>query len=138
MGLRFPCGREMEQLAHLWTGDIPSMKITVKDGKCNLSGLENKALQLYASSQNKSQVCTFVFSVIGKTVLKMTDHLQAEYAEGYPYDVLYAGGVMSNMLMRPMLSEGKNYKTYFAEPQYSADNAAGVALMTAMRAEGLK
>ncbi|MBQ9161968.1 MAG: peptidase M22 [Clostridia bacterium] len=138
MGLAFPCGREMEQLAREWMGDIPSMKITVNDGKCNLSGLENKALQLYASSQNKSQVSAFVFSVIGKTVLKMTEYLQAEYSEEHPYDVLYAGGVMSNTLMRPMLSEGKNYKTYFAEPQYSADNAAGVALMTAMRAEGLK
>lgn len=138
MGLKFPCGAEMEALARDWTGEIPTMRVTVKDGKCNLSGLENKAVQLYRESQDKCLVSAFVFSVIGKTVLKMTEYLQTEFAGDTPFDVLYAGGVMSNKLMRPLLSEGKNYKTYFAEPQYSADNAAGIAIMTAMRAEGKK
>lgn len=138
MGLKFPCGKEMELLAKEWTGDIPSMRITVKDGKCNLSGLENKALELYRKSGDRSLVSAFVFSVVGRTVLKMTEYLQAEHADGEPYDVLYAGGVMSNKLMRPLLSNNKNYKTYFAEPQFSADNAAGVAIMAAMRAENLR
>jgi N6-L-threonylcarbamoyladenine synthase len=68
----------------------------------------------------------------------MTEYLQQEHADGNSYDVLYAGGVMSNKLMRPLLSDNKKYKAYFAEPQFSADNAAGIAIMTAMRAEGLK
>ena len=135
MGLKFPSGAEMESLAREWTGKIPSMKITVKDGKCNLSGLENKAVQLYRESGDKRLVSAFVFSVIGKTVLKMTEYLQNEFAGDKSYDVLYAGGVMSNTLMRPLLTDSKNYKTYFAEPQFSADNAAGIALMTAMRHE---
>ena len=41
--------------------------------------------------------------------------------------VLYAGGVMSNKLMRKRLSD--RFTAYFAEPEFSADNAAGVALI---------
>ena len=46
--------------------------------------------------------------------------------------VLYAGGVMSNKLMRPSLAKGRD--ALFSEPEFSADNAAGVALFTRLRA----
>ena len=41
--------------------------------------------------------------------------------------ILFAGGVMSNRLMRGAISE--RFDAYFAEPEFSADNAAGVALL---------
>ena len=40
--------------------------------------------------------------------------------------VLYAGGVMSDRIIRDKLE--KNFDSYFAEPEYSCDNASGVAL----------
>lgn len=133
MGLKFPCGKEMEALASQYTGRIPSMKICVRDGRCNLSGLENRAVKLWEETGDRSLVSAFVFSVISKTVLAMTEQL-IDVSGNTPIDtVLYAGGVMSNKLMRPSLSEGKPYRVYFAEPAFSADNAAGIALMTAKR-----
>ena len=41
--------------------------------------------------------------------------------------VLFAGGVMSNKLMREALK--KHFRAYFAEPEFSADNAAGISLL---------
>ena len=41
--------------------------------------------------------------------------------------MLFAGGVMSNKLMRKAFSD--RFEAYFAEPAFSADNAAGIALL---------
>ena len=54
----------------------------------------------------------------------MGEHAVAQYGK---LPVLFAGGVMSNTWMRKMLSE--RFDAYFAEPAFSADNAAGVALL---------
>ncbi|MBQ9861291.1 MAG: peptidase M22, partial [Clostridia bacterium] len=48
--------------------------------------------------------------------------------------VVYAGGVMSNTLLRAALQE--RFNGIFAPPMYSADNAAGIAVLTALRAGG--
>ena len=41
--------------------------------------------------------------------------------------VLFAGGVMSDSIIKNGLS--KNFDAYFAKPEFSADNAAGTALL---------
>ncbi len=124
MGLKFPCGREMECLADAYTGKIPKPKISVMDGSCNLSGLQNLAEKLWNENHNAGAVSAFVFDFIGRTLVAMTKALDTKDPE---LPVLYAGGVMSNRRIQSMLSSRKN--TYFAEPQYSADNAAGIALL---------
>ena len=45
--------------------------------------------------------------------------------------VLFAGGVMSDRLIRDSLSE--KYEAYFAEPAYSADNASGTAYLCGLQ-----
>ena len=58
----------------------------------------------------------------------MTEQLD----EAYPsIPIVYAGGVMSNRALQELL--GKRENTYFAEPAFSADNAAGVALLCRQR-----
>ena len=42
--------------------------------------------------------------------------------------ILFAGGVMSNMFMRSAICE--HFEAYFAEPEFSADTAAGAALLS--------
>ena len=46
---------------------------------------------------------------------------------GRQLPVVYAGGVMSNTIIRNEL-EAK-YGAFFAQPEFSADNAVGVALL---------
>ena len=46
LGLTFPCGAALERRALSYEGKIPSRRVCVKDGFCNLSGLENMALDM--------------------------------------------------------------------------------------------
>ena len=123
MGLSFPCGAELEKLALSYDGKIPHSPVCVKDGFCNLSGLENKAVKLYEETQNKNLVAAYVLDFIGATLEKITEDIKADFCE---YPVVYSGGVMSCSILQKRL---KKENTYFAEPKFSSDNAAGIALL---------
>lgn len=122
MGLRFPCGKEMETLC----GSIPYKKsrVSVKGLKCNLSGLENLAAKLYADTKDKAVTSAFCFDYISDTLLKLSKNLRESYPD---IPIIFAGGVMSNKRIAKNLSTLGN--VYFSEPEFSADNAAGIALL---------
>lgn len=124
LGLAFPCGKELEKLAQKNTQKVPKSRISVKDGYCNLSGLENMATKLWQESGDATLVAAFTLQFIGDTLVAMTNELDARVPS---LPIVYAGGVMSNRYLQSRLSEREN--TYFAEPQFSADNAAGIALL---------
>ena len=124
LGLGFPCGKELEKLAQANTKKIPKSRISVKNGYCNLSGLENMASKLWQESGDAALVAAFTLQFIGDTLVAMTNELDARIPS---LPIVYAGGVMSNRYLQSRLGERGN--TYFAEPQFSADNAAGVALL---------
>ena len=46
--------------------------------------------------------------------------------------VLFAGGVMSNSIIKRRLE--RKFEVVFGEPIFSSDNAAGVAILAAMKA----
>lgn len=124
MGLSFPCGKEMEALAAENTRKLPRPRICVKNGNCNLSGLENLAARLYRETQDVRAVSAYTLSFIGDTLCEMTRQLD-EIDPSLP--IVYAGGVMSNRYLQARLSQ--RHDTYFAHPAFSADNAAGIALL---------
>ena len=134
MGLRFPCGRALEQLAAQNTQPLPQIKTSVRDGVCHLSGLENQAAALWRKTGDAALVAAYTLTTVGRTLRKMTDQLQARRtANGdKPLPVVYAGGVMSNKLIRPLLTKGAGWRTCFSEPAFSADNAAGTAILCAL------
>lgn len=128
MGLKFPCGIEMERLARENTRKIPRPRIHVKNCVCNLSGAENLSVKLYADTKDASLVSAYVLETVGETLSALTEGLCTRYPK---LPLLYAGGVMSNRILQEKL--GKRYDTYFSEPQFSADNAAGIALLARRR-----
>ena len=125
LGLDFPAGRELEKLASSYKGTIEKKKVTVKDCRCNLSGVENIAKKLYEQGESKEKVAAFTFDFVQRTLCEMASQILQKYGE---MPILFAGGVMSNKLMRKAIC--KKFEAYFAEPEFSADNAAGVALLT--------
>ena len=124
MGLCFPCGKELEQYAAQYNGPLPQVKTSVRGCVCNLSGLQNLAENLWKKTVDPCLVSAYVQACVAKTLQKMTAQLD-ERLPGLP--IVYAGGVMSNRYLQLVL--GKRANTYFAEPAFSADNAAGVALL---------
>ena len=128
MGLSFPCGAEMEKIALLENEKPVKFKISVKGLECNASGLENQAKELYKSTLNKALVCSSVFDFVGRSLIKLTENLTEKFGE---MPIVYSGGVMSNSIIQNMLSARKN--TFFAQPEFSSDNAAGTALLCRMK-----
>ncbi|MGN1087472.1 MAG: peptidase M22, partial [Porcipelethomonas sp.] len=66
----------------------------------------------------------FCLTYIGETVKCMTKKAKAELGD---LPVVYAGGVMSNKYIKSMILE--DYDAYFAQPEFSCDNAAGVSVI---------
>ena len=124
MGLDFPCGRELEALAKAYKGKIYKHRTCVRDGVCSLSGVENIAARIYAQSGDRQAVAAFVFDFLCETLRDMCRDALCKHGE---MPVIFAGGVMSNTLMRKRLSDGVD--AYFCEAEFSADNAAGIALL---------
>lgn len=132
LGLDFPCGPALERLAVTHTPPLPRIKISVREGICDLSGLENQAAKLWKDTSDAPLVAAWVLTALGQTIRRMTEQIQASRAT--PLPVLYAGGVMSDLYIRPLLTEAAGWECLFARPALSADNAVGTALLCAERA----
>lgn len=123
MGLKFPCGPELERLALGNKAKLPAAKICVEGLECNLSGLENSTARVYGRDKDRELAAAFVLDFVGRTLRRLLENLQKEYPGER---VLFAGGVMSNSIIKKMLAGDG---IYFAEPAFSADNAAGISLL---------
>lgn len=122
LGLKFPCGPALEQLA--LNGKLPEKpKICVKGLNCNLSGLENKVIKFKDMGVSPEDIALYALKYVEMTLDKLTENLRTEYN----LPIIFAGGVMSNGAIKKALS--KYDESYFAERAYSADNAAGIALL---------
>ena len=126
MGLKFPCGREMEALAKTNTAKIPSRKAKVNGYRFNLSGLENMAIKLYDETKDKALCAAFVFTYITSALSSVCENYEAENGKT---KFVFAGGVMSNSIIKANLLS--RFDAIFAEPSLSADNAVGIAALTA-------
>jgi len=129
LGLSFPCGPALEELAMTNTSKIMRPRISVRGGMCNFSGLENLALDLYAKTGDKALTAAYVLRFIGDTLGKMAEWLREQHGA---LPILFSGGVMSNRIIAKALGERLG-SVYFAEPAFSADNAAGIALLCRAR-----
>lgn len=135
LGLTFPCGAGLEELALASNEKIERSGVSVKGFECNLSGLENKVDGLINEGRERGYIAAYVLDFVARTLIKLTKN--ALDALG-TLPVLYAGGVMSNSIIKNMLKSelGKRTALHFAEPRFSSDNAAGIALLTAAAEEG--
>ena len=124
MGLRFPCGAEMDKAALSFDGKVKKCAISVDGMWCNLSGLENMAEKVWRESGDIAETSAFVLMFIARTLETMT--INAFERLGH-LPVVYAGGVMSSEYIRRTLSK----YGMFSSAEFSSDNAAGVALLTA-------
>ena len=79
MGMRFPCGAELERCAAEYSGRLPSHKVCVRDGICNLSGVENIAKKIFSDTGDKSRTAAFVFDFLGRTLEAMCSQIMDEH-----------------------------------------------------------
>ena len=132
MGLPFPCGKALDELS---TQSLVKLPATVnhKDGYFSMSGLENKVNKFLCDGEKNEDIAMFLFTSIASSIKKSSEYLRTVYGN---LPILYAGGVMSNSVIRHKLSELSN--VYFASPDLSCDNACGTALLTCRKFNTLK
>lgn len=128
LGLPFPAGPRLEELALQNEKEIPKRKFSINGTYTNLSGLENMARKLYVESGDKALTAAFTLQFIADTLDKLTENYFSAFGE---MPVIYAGGVMSNALIKKQLS--LKYDAGFAIPQLSSDNAVGIAMLAKHR-----
>jgi len=126
LGSSFPAGPFLEKLS--LNGTLPERPVVrIKDGRCSLSGFENKTKNMLEKGISPENIAFYTIETVASTVKKMVDEYNPE-----KLPVLYVGGVMSNERIRSVLSDDNSY---FAEPRFSSDNAAGIAYLALRKTE---
>ncbi len=129
MGLKFPCGAELERLAES-ADKAYKLPFSVKGSYVNLSGAETKLLRMISGADPdiaRTAVCYIrdvLALMIGNAVL-----------ETGLKKVLIAGGVASNSVIRSGIIERVDAEVHFASRELSTDNAVGVACLAYMAAD---
>lgn len=127
LGLHFPCGRELEQLA-LQCREPIKVKATLKDADCCLSGGQNLAEKLMKEGRSSAYIARFTMEFISAAISGMSDRIRERYGD---LPLVYAGGVMSDSIIRDELSAKQD--CVFALPEFSSDNAAGTAVLASIK-----
>jgi len=133
MGLPFPAGPTLEKLA--MANDEPVMaaipaSLAHADLDCHLSGAETRCQQwIEKGEMHQELIAAEVFDLLARTVARM---LTAACKETDTHCALVVGGVASSVLVRQLVVKrlekmGCRIDLRFGKPEYSGDNAAGIA-----------
>ena len=132
LGLPFPAGPALDRLAGGSAEGDKLPRPSLKGANCSLSGVENQCRALLQKGEEPEKIARFCLLSIAAALEGMTQALQEQYGK---LPLVYAGGVMSNTLLRQRLAS--RFGGWFAPPELSADNACGIALLGAVKEEGL-
>ncbi|MDI6813171.1 MAG: O-sialoglycoprotein endopeptidase [Desulfitobacteriaceae bacterium] len=130
LGLGFPSGKELEKLAQ---GAAPGaeslLPSSIRGFELSFSGVETAAQRLLEQGTPAADVARAVEGCIARTVAKLVE--RGLDRQGLS-DVLLVGGVSANQFIRQALARrlGQKARLYWAEPDWSRDNALGVAYLT--------
>lgn len=125
LGLPFPAGKYLEELA-LKSDRKFKIKPVMKGTECCLSGVENKCRKMLENGEKPEDIALFCLKSVEAALCGMTDATLSEYGK---LPLVYAGGVMSNCIIRNTIEN--KYGGIFAKPEFSSDNAAGIAVLAA-------
>lgn len=128
LGLEFPAGAALEKLAWLSTEKI-ELPVAVCKGNISFSGPCSAAMRILDADQlEAADMAAAVQVCVANSLLKSISYFAEEYGLK---NVLIVGGVACNNHIKNCLHAGLNklrIHAYFAQPEYSADNALGCAV----------
>ncbi len=123
LGLPFPAGKHLDAL---WQNAVNTDVFAVKctEMTFSFSGVQNKVMAYYDACKDVTETAAYALRCVCKAVYTATKNARKAYP-GLP--VVFSGGVASNSMLRKMIAP---FDPIFCEPQYSTDNAMGVAVLT--------
>ncbi len=122
LDLPFPAGKHLDILSQdaVMT---EVFKVKCPEMEFSLSGVQNKVQQFHEKHQNPAETAAYALRCVAEAVYLATKNAQKIY-DGLP--VVFSGGVASNSMLRKRLED---IAPIFAQPQFSTDNAMGVAVL---------
>lgn len=127
-GMKFPCGKEVSDLAEHAAEKMLRLSVSEKDGYVNFSGAETQALRK-AGQVDTPELCFAVLRCIGESIIRCLKSVNAS-------KVLFVGGVASSSYLRKFLNDNKgSFEFIFASAEMSTDNAWGIAKLAQRRSE---
>jgi len=122
LGLPFPSGKHLDALSRE-AEKKDSFRVKCADCYFSLSGIQNKVTQYFEQGNPPADTAAYALRCVSGAVYKATE----QALERFPgLEVLFSGGVASNSMLRERLAP---LSPIFAQPQYSTDNAMGVAVL---------
>jgi len=120
--LPFPSGKHIDALSK-----EAQMKETFQV-KCpelefSLSGVQNKVQRFHDQHGIPTETAAYALRCVAKAVYLATENALKRYPG---YRVVFSGGVASNSMLREVISP---LNPIFSQPQFSTDNAMGVAVL---------
>lgn len=125
LGIPFPAGKGLDALAREARGAVKPYDVKAENFTFSLSGMENKVHTLAQAGEEPKEIARFVLDTLAGVIRRVTVAAQNAYP-GLP--VLCSGGVASNSRLREGLTQF--CQAVFAPPEFSTDNAMGVAVLT--------
>ena len=127
--LPFPSGKYLDALSKEAT-DKTVFKVKCPELEFSLSGVQNKVEQYHGANGVPAETAAYALRCVANAVITATKNAQKRYPG---LEVVFSGGVASNSMLRELTAP---LKPVFAQPQYSTDNAMGVAVLGHRLLEG--
>ena len=127
--LPFPSGKHLDALSReAVRKDV--FKVKCSNMEFSLSGVQNKVQQFHSANQDPAETAGYALRCVARAVYLATE----QALKAYPgLKVVFSGGVASNSLLRQEIAP---LDPVFSQPQYSTDNAMGVAVLAHRITEG--
>lgn len=135
LGMEFPAGRALEEIAKPSAGTPLKLATQVIDGNFHFSGMENAAKQAFKKGAEPANLAYALFEAIGRTLGRAIIALLEKTETSV---VLFSGGVMANEIVKKEARKRifafcrrhqRPVSLCFAKPRYATDNAVGCALL---------
>ena len=122
LNLPFPSGKHLDSLS-IAAQNSDVFKVKCDNLTFSLSGVENKVRRYAEQYNDPSETAGYTLRCICHTILKTSEEALSRYP-GLP--IVFSGGVASNSMLREVLAP---LDPIFSQPQFSTDNAMGVAVL---------
>ena len=127
--LPFPSGKHLDLLSQN-AQLTETFKVKCSNMEFSLSGVQNKVQQFHSANMDSTETAAYALRCVAKAVYMATE----QALKAYPgMRVVFSGGVASNSMLRRILAP---LNPIFSQPQYSTDNAMGVAVLAHRISEG--
>ena len=120
--LPFPSGRHLDALSKD-SALTETFKVKCSDMEFSLSGVQNKVQQFHDKHCIPAETAGYCLRCVAEAVYQASLQAIKKFSD---LPIVFSGGVASNSLLRERIAP---LHPVFSEPQYSTDNAMGVAVL---------